>query len=149
MMGYLNNLEETIQTLQIHKDGRTWLHTGDIGSMDKEGFVYFKQRVKRIIISNGYNLYPSYIETIINSHPDVFTSTVIGIPHPKKVQVAKAYIVLKDGVNASKDIEKSIRLYCEKNLAKYSLPAVYEFRNSLPKTLVGKVAYRELEKETK
>lgn len=149
MMGYLNNLEETIQTLQIHKDGRTWLHTGDIGSMDKEGFIYFKQRVKRIIISNGYNLYPSYIETIINSHPDVFTSTVIGIPHPKKVQVAKAYIVLKDGVNASKDIEKSIRLYCEKNLAKYSLPAVYEFRNSLPKTLVGKVAYRELEKETK
>lgn len=149
MMGYLNNLEETIQTLQIHKDGRTWLHTGDIGSMDKEGFVYFKQRVKRIIISNGYNLYPSYIETIINSHPDVFTSTVIGIPHPKKVQVAKAYIVLKEGVNASKDIEKSIRLYCEKNLAKYSLPAVYEFRNSLPKTLVGKVAYRELEKETK
>lgn len=149
MMGYLNNLEETIQTLQIHKDGRTWLHTGDIGSMDKEGFIYFKQRVKRIIISNGYNLYPSYIETIINSHPDVFTSTVIGIPHPKKVQVAKAYIVLKEGVNASKDIEKSIRLYCEKNLAKYSLPAVYEFRNSLPKTLVGKVAYRELEKETK
>ena len=149
MMGYLNNLEETIQTLQIHEDGRTWLHTGDVGSMDKDGFIYFKQRVKRIIISNGYNLYPSYIETIINSHPDVFTSTVIGIPHPKKVQVAKAFIVLKDGIKPSKDVEKSIRLYCEKNLARYSLPAVYEFRDSLPKTLVGKVAYRELEKETK
>ena len=149
MMGYLNNLEETIQTLQIHEDGRTWLHTGDVGSMDKDGFVYFKQRVKRIIISNGYNLYPSYIETIINSHSDVFTSTVIGIPHPKKVQVAKAYIVLKDGVKPSKDVEKSIRLHCEKNLARYSLPAVYEFRESLPKTLVGKVAYRELEKESK
>ena len=149
MMGYLNNLEETIQTLQIHEDGRTWLHTGDVGSMDKDGFVYFKQRVKRIIISNGYNLYPSYIETIINSHPDVFTSTVIGIPHPKKVQVAKAYILLKDGVKPSKDVEKSIRLHCEKNLARYSLPAVYEFRESLPKTLVGKVAYRELEKESK
>lgn len=149
MMGYLNNLEETIQTLQIHEDGRTWLHTGDVSSMDKDGFVYFKQRVKRIIISNGYNLYPSYIETIINSHPDVFTSTVIGIPHPKKVQVAKAYIVLKDGVKPSKDVEKSIRLHCEKNLARYSLPAVYEFRESLPKTLVGKVAYRELEKESK
>lgn len=149
MMGYLNNLEETIQTLQIHEDGRTWLHTGDVGSMDKDGFVYFKQRVKRIIISNGYNLYPSYIETIINSYPDVFTSTVIGIPHPKKVQVAKAYIVLKDGVKPSKDVEKSIRLHCEKNLARYSLPAVYEFRESLPKTLVGKVAYRELEKESK
>lgn len=147
MMGYLNNLEETIQTLQLHSDGRTWLHTGDVGSMDEDGFIYFKQRVKRIIISNGYNLYPSYIETIINSHPDVFTSTVIGIPHPKKVQVAKAYIVLKDGVKPSKEVEKSIRQHCEKNLAKYSLPAVYEFRDSLPKTLVGKVAYRELEKE--
>lgn len=147
MMGYLNNLEETIQTLQLHSDGRTWLHTGDVGSMDEDGFIYFKQRVKRILISNGYNLYPSYIETIINSHPDVFTSTVIGIPHPKKVQVAKAYIVLKDGVKPSKEVEKSIRQHCEKNLAKYSLPAVYEFRDSLPKTLVGKVAYRELEKE--
>ena len=134
MMGYLNNLEETIQTLQLHSDGRTWLHTGDVGSMDEDGFIYFKQRVKRIIISNGYNLYPSYIETIINSHPDVFTSTVIGIPHPKKVQVAKAYIVLKDGVKPSKEVEKSIRQHCEKNLAKYSLPAVYEFRDSLPKT---------------
>ena len=134
MMGYLNNLEETIQTLQLHSDGRTWLHTGDVGSMDEDGFIYFKQRVKRIIISNGYNLYPSYIETIINSHPDVFTSTVIGIPHPKKVQVAKAYIVLKDGVKPSKEVEKSIRQHCEKNLAKSSLPAVYEFRDSLPKT---------------
>ncbi len=147
MMGYLNNLEETIQTLQVHKDGRTWLHTGDIGSMDKDGYIYFKQRVKRIIISNGYNLYPTHIETIINSHPDVFTSTVIGIPHPKKVQVAKAFIVLKDGIKATKEVEKSIREHCEKNLARYSLPAEYEFRDSLPKTLVGKVAYRKLMEE--
>lgn len=144
MMGYLNNLEETIQTLQIHEDGKVWLHTGDIGSKDKDGYIYFKQRVKRIIISNGYNLYPSHIETIINSHPYVFTSTVIGIPHPKKMQVAKAFIVLKDGIKPSKDIEKSIKEHCEKNLAKYSLPAVYEFRDSLPKTLVGKVAYKKL-----
>lgn len=144
MMGYLNNLEETIQALQIHKDGKTWLHTGDIGSMDKDGFVFFKQRVKRIIISNGYNLYPTHIESIINNHPYVFTSTVIGIPHPKKVQVAKAFIVLKDGIKPSKDVEKSIKEHCEKNLARYSLPYEYEFRDSLPKTLVGKVAYRKL-----
>ena len=147
MMGYLNNLEETIQTLQVHKDGRTWLHTGDVGCMDKDGFVYFKQRVKRIIISNGYNLYPSHIETIINQHPAVFTSTVIGIPHPRKVQVAKAFVVLKEGYTPSKELEKDIRKHCEKNLAIYSLPAEYEFRESLPKTAVGKVAYRELEKE--
>lgn len=144
MMGYLNNLEETIHALQIHKDGRTWLHTGDIGSMDKDGYVFFKQRVKRIIISNGYNLYPTHIESVINNHPYVFTSTVIGIPHPKKMQVAKAFIILKDGVKPSKEVEKSIREHCEKNLARYSLPSVYEFRDSLPKTLVGKVAYRKL-----
>ena len=137
MMGYLNNLEETIQTLQVHKDGRTWLHTGDVGCMDKDGFIYFKQRVKRIIISNGYNLYPSHIETI----------TGIGIPHQRKTQVAKAFIVLKEGYKPSKDLEKDIRKHCEKNLAIYSLPAEYEFRESLPKTAVGKVAYRELEKE--
>lgn len=148
MMGYLNNLSETMQTLQVHNDNIVWLHTGDVGCMDKDGFVYFKQRIKRIIISNGYNLYPSYIETILNSHPYIFTSTVIGIPHPKKVQVAKAYIVLKDNIKPSKEIEKDIRKFCEKNLATYSLPSVYEFRDSLPTTLVGKVAYRKLEEDT-
>jgi long-chain acyl-CoA synthetase len=145
MMGYLNNLEETIQSLQTHEDGRIWLHTGDAASMDADGFIYFKQRIKRMIVSNGFNLYPSYIETVINSHPLVFTSTVIGIPDPKKMQVAKAYIVLNDGVKPTKEIEKSIKEHCQKNLAKYSLPSEYEFRSSLPKTLVGKVAYTKLE----
>lgn len=145
MMGYLNNLSDTMQTLQIHNDNRVWLHTGDVGSMDKDGYVYFKQRIKRVIISNGYNLYPSYIESVLNSHPYVFTSTVVGIPHPKKVQVAKAFIVLKDNIKGTKDIEKELRKHCEKNLARYSLPSSYEFRDSLPTTLVGKVAYRKLE----
>ena len=147
MLGYLNNPKETIKTLQKHDDGKTWLHTGDIASMDKDGFVYYKQRIKRMIVSSGYNVYPSYIEQIINSHPAVFTSVVIGIPHPHKVEVAKAYIVLKEDVKYSKEIEKSIKEHCEKNLAKYALPYQYEFRDDLPKTLIGKVAYRELEKE--
>ena len=146
MMGYINNQKETLQTLRKHEDGKIWLHTGDIGCMDEDGYVYFKQRLKRVIISNGYNLYPTYIENIINSHPDVLTSTVIGIPHPKKVQVAKAYIVLKEGVKPSKDLLKDIKSHCEKNLSTYSLPSEYEFRESLPKTLVGKVAYTKLEK---
>ena len=149
MMGYLNNLEETLQSLQEHADGKIWLHTGDSAYMDKDGFIFFKQRIKRMIVSNGYNLYPSYIETVINSHPSVFTSTVIGIPHPKKVQVAKAFIVLNDGLKPTKEIENSIKKHCEKNLAKYSLPAEYEFRDSLPKTLVGKVAYTKLEQNLK
>ena len=147
MLGYLNNPKETIKTLQKHEDGRTWLHTGDMAYMDKDGFIYYRQRIKRMIVSSGYNVYPSYIEQIINQHEAVFTSVVIGIPHPHKVQVAKAYIVLKDGIKYSRDIEKSIKEHCERNLAKYALPYQYEFRDDLPKTLVGKVAYRELEKE--
>ncbi len=149
MLGYLNNPKETIQTLQKHDDGKIWLHTGDMASMDKDGYVYYRQRIKRMIVSSGYNIYPSYIEQIINRHEDVFTSVVVGIPHPHKVQVAKAYIVLKDGVKYSKDVEKSIKEHCERNLAKYALPYQYEFRDDLPKTLVGKVAYRELEKANK
>ena len=145
MLGYINNPKETLKTLRMHADGRVWLHTGDIGCMDKEGYVFFKQRLKRVIISNGYNLYPTYIENIINSHSKVLTSTVIGIPHPKKIQVAKAYIVLKDGIKPNKAILKSIKSHCEKHLAQYSLPSEYEFLSSLPKTLVGKVAYTKLE----
>ena len=148
MMGYINNEEETLQTLRVHEDGRLWLHTGDIGCMDEDGFVYFKQRLKRVIISNGYNLYPSYIEEVINSHPKVLTSTVIGIPHPRKVQVAKAYIVLKDEFKPSKAILKEIKNYLADNLSSYSIPSEYEFRSDLPKTLVGKVAYTKLEKNT-
>ena len=146
MIGYLDNLNETVQTLRLHEDGRIWLHTGDIGSMDEDGFVYFKQRLKRIIISSGYNIYPSHVEKIINEHPSVLTSTVIGVSHPHKVQVAKAYVVLKDGVQLTDDLKKEIEEHCKKNLARYSMPASFEYRDSLPRTLVGKIAYRELEK---
>ena len=149
MLGYLNNPVETMKTLRIHADGKLWLHTGDIGSIDEEGYVYYRQRLKRMIVSNGYNLYPTYIENVINSHPSVLTSTVIGIPHPYKVQVAKAFIVLNDGIKPSKELLKEIKEYCEINLSKYSLPAEYEFMDALPKTLVGKVAYTKLEKSSK
>lgn len=147
MKGYLNDDKETRQALKKHSDGLVWLHTGDLGYMDADGFIYFKQRLKRIIISSGYCIYPQYIENIIDSHPDVLMSCVIGINHPYKVQVAKAFIVLKNSVNASDERLKSIKEHCEKNLAKYSWPFEYEFRDELPKTLVGKVAYNELIKE--
>ena len=147
MSGYLDNLDETLQTLRVHDDGRVWLHTGDIGSMDEDGFVYFKQRLKRIIISSGYNIYPSYVEKIINEHPSVLTSTVIGVSHPHKVQVAKAYVVLKPDIDLTDELKKEIEDHCRKNLAKYTMPASFEYRDSLPRTLVGKIAYKELEKE--
>ena len=149
MIKYVNNPEETYQTIRKHDDNRYWLHTGDIGSMDENGFVFFKQRLKRVIISSGYNIYPSYIENVINSHPDVLTSTVIGIDHPYKNQVAKAFIVLRDNVKVTDKIKKEIKKICEQNISKYSLPYEYEFRSSLPKTSVGKVAFTKLEEEEK
>lgn len=147
MKGYLDDEKETKLTLRKHKDGLTWMHTGDLGYMDKDGFIYFKQRLKRIIISSGYCLYPQYIENIIDSHPKVLMSCVIGIEHPYKVQVAKAFIVLRNGYTANDELLKEIKEHCEKNLARYSWIAEYEFRSELPKTLVGKIAYSKLEEE--
>lgn len=147
MAGYLNEPKETAKTLQIHEDGRTWLHTGDLGYMDEDGFVYFKQRLKRMIVTSGYNVYPSQIENVIDSHEAVMLSTVIGVKDDYRMQKIKAFIVLKPGFEATEEVKASIKELCEKNIAKYALPREYEYRDSLPKTLVGKVAYKELEKE--
>ena len=147
MLGYVNETKETMQTLRTHDDKKTWLHTGDIGYKDEEGMVFFQQRLKRMIISSGYNIYPSYIESVIDKHPAVNFSTVIGIDHPYKVQVAKAFIVLNDGYKPNNETLNSIKAHCEKNIAKYSLPYEYEFRTSIPKTKIGKIAFNELIKE--
>ena len=149
MKGYIGEEEETKNTLKKHSDGKVWLHTGDIGCMDKDGFVYFKSRLKRIIISSGYNIYPSYIETVINKHEYVSNSTVIGIPDKYRGEIAKAFVVLKKEVKLTDEVEEEIKEYCEKNIAKYAMPRIFEFRKELPKTLVGKVAYTVLETEEK
>lgn len=147
MMGYVNDDAETMQALRYHEDGKLWLHTGDVGYLGEDNLIYFSQRIKRIIVSSGYNIYPTYLESIINSHEAVLTSTVIGIPHPYKGQVAKAFIVLKSGYKESKKIENEIKELLAKSVAAYALPKEYEFRERLPQTKVGKVAFRELEKE--
>jgi len=149
MLGYLNNQEETDKTLEEDKNGVVWLHTGDIGKIDENGFVYFTQRLKRIIISSGYNLYPAHIESIIEGHPSIETVCVVGVSHPYKTQVAKAFMVLKPGVQESDDLKREIKKLCEKYLAKYSVPYYYEFRSELPRTMVGKVDYKVLENEEK
>ncbi len=146
MMGYLNNKEETKQTLIKHKDGKVWLHTGDVGVMLKDGTVLFKQRIKRIIVSSGYNIYPSYIENVILKHKSVESCAVIGIPHQYKGQVAKAYIVLKKDVDLNNKLKKEIQELCIKNISKFSLPKEYEYCKDLPKTKVGKIDIIELEK---
>ena len=147
MQGYMDNPKETIQTLQMHEDGQVWLHTGDLGTMDENGFVYFKQRLKRMIITSGYNVYPSQVENVIDAHPDVLMSTVIGVKDDYRMQRVKAFVVLKPGIEATETIQKEIMEHCTARLPKYALPRELEFRTELPKTLVGKVAFTVLEKE--
>ena len=147
MKEYINNPKETAQTLQMHEDGKIYLHTGDLGYMDEDGFIYFVQRLKRMIVTSGYNVYPSQIENVIDAHEAVMFSTVIGVRDDLRMQKVKAFIVLKEGFALTDEVKQSIKEHCEKNIAKYALPREYEYRDSLPKTLVGKVAYRELEKE--
>ena len=149
MKGYLDMPEETADTIRTHADGMNWVYTGDLGIMDEDGFIYFKQRIKRMIVSSGYNIYPQYVENVIDQMPEVLMSCVIGVDHQYKVQVAKAFIVLREGVEESPELMKKIREHCEKNLAKYSWPYHYEFRKELPKTLVGKVAFNVLMEEEK
>ena len=146
MMGYLNNESETNETLQIHDDGHIWLHTGDLGYMDEDGFLFYKGRSKRMIITSGYNVYPSHVEDIIENHPDVLQCTVVGIPHPYKQEVCKAFIVLKDGKHNFL-VKASVKDYCKKNLAKYMIPQEYVFRKQLPKTKLGKVDFKTLQED--
>ena len=149
MLGYLNNEEETAKVIEIDKDGRKWVHTGDLGYINKNGCLFFVQRLKRLIISSGYNVYPSHIEEILNKHEYILNSCVVGIPHPYKVQVPKAYIVLKSDYHDTSKVRNEIKDYLEKNLAKYMIPKEYVFRETLPKTMIGKVDYKKLEDENK
>ena len=106
MLGYLGNPEATAEVLKVHPDGRTWLHSGDIGCMDSDGFFYFRQRAKRIIKTSGIAVYPSQVEDVLNKHPAVRLSCVIGVPHPTQVEVPKGFVTLNEGFAASPDLER-------------------------------------------
>lgn len=147
MKGYMNHPDETAEVLRRHGDGLTWVYTGDLGVMDSEGFVYFKGRAKRMIISSGYNVYPAQIENILDAHDYVQMSCVIGVPDPYRMQKVKAFIKLAAGVPANDQTKEALFEYCRKHISKYAMPYDIEFKTDMPKTLVGKVAYRELEEE--
>jgi len=147
MMGYLEHPEETAATLKQHADGKIWLHTGDIGTMDEDGFFYFKLRQKRMIKSSGMNVYPAQVEDILYRHPDVQDACIIGVPDQAQVQVVKGIVVLKNPAKAGPEMEKKLINYCREHLIKWSCPREIEFRDSLPKTLVGKIAFNKLEEE--
>ncbi len=147
MREYIGQPEETAATLQKHPDGLTWVYTGDLGTMDEDGFVYFKGRSKRMIVSSGYNIYPAQLENIIDSCELVQMSCVIGVPDSYRMQRVKAFVMLKPGTPETDETKEAILNYCRKYIAKYAMPREIEFRDEMPKTLVGKVAYRKLEEE--
>ena len=147
MKGYLDHEEETANTLRKLPDGNIWLYTGDLGKIDEDGYVYFSQRIKRMIISNGYNIYPGRVENAIDSCEEVSYSCVIGVKDPRRMKRVRAYIVLKDGYEPSEETKTKIMEKVKRSVAGYALPKEIIFRKELPKTLVGKVAYRKLEEE--
>ncbi len=147
MKEYMHNPKETAETLRRHGDGLVWVYTGDLGTMDDQGFVYFKGRAKRMIVSSGYNIYPAQIENVLDAHELVQMSCVIGIPDDYKMQKVKAFVKLVPGAPADDHTKQILMDHCRMNIAKYAMPYDIEFREDMPKTLVGKVAYRKLEEE--
>jgi long-chain acyl-CoA synthetase len=147
MTGYINDPEATAAALRQHEDGRTWLHTGDIGTMDADGFLYFLGRLKRLIKVSGVSVYPAQVEQVLEAHPLVSRACVIGVPDDYQMTSVKAFVVLADGSLGSDAVRDEILAHARHYLMKWALPKAVEFRTELPMTLVGKVAYTELEQE--
>ena len=145
MIGYYNDPAATAEIMKKHKDGKTWIHTGDIGCMDEDGFFYFKQRAKRIIKTSGIAVYPSRVEDILDKHPAVRLSCVIGIPNERLGEVPKAYIQLKEGYEESENLKTDIIESCKDQLMPYWRPRSIDFIKEMPMTRVGKVSFRDLE----
>lgn len=143
MKGYYKEPEETAAVLEKRDDGNIWLHTGDIGCISDEGYVYFRQRLKRMIVSGGYNIYPQNIEEVISSHSDVVMCAVVGVPDQIMGEKVRACVVASDEADEEK-LRGELMTMLKKDIAKYALPREIIFYNSLPKTLVGKIAYNEL-----
>ncbi len=148
MIGYRNNPEETANTLRTHADGKIWLHTGDMAAIDEDGFVHYKLRIKRMMITSGFNVYPTQIEKAVEELDFVEKCVVVSVPHQYKKEVAKAYIVLKNGKEKNDATKEEIRSYCKKKLMHYSVPYIYEFVDILPKTAYNKIDFMKLQKES-
>ncbi|MFA5915418.1 MAG: AMP-binding protein [Burkholderiales bacterium] len=144
MLGYLDDPEATRETLRVHADGRTWLHTGDLGRMDADGFFYFTVRLKRMIKSSGFNVYPAQVEAVLYQHPLVAEACVAGMPDPAQVERVQAFVVLKDAAQANAETERALIEHCRAQLIKWSCPRQIEFCAELPKTRVGKIDYKLL-----
>jgi long-chain acyl-CoA synthetase len=147
MLGYLDDAEATAQALRRHADGRIWLHTGDLGRMDADGFFYFTLRAKRMIKSSGFNVYPTQVEAVLVQHPQVAEACVVGVPDEAQVERVKAVVVLKDVHDAGAATEAALIAFCRERLLKWSCPREVEFRAELPKTRIGKIDYKRIAAE--
>ncbi len=139
MKGYWNMPEETAETI---KDG--WLHTGDIAHMDEDGFVFIVDRKKDMIIASGYNIYPRDIDEVLYEHPKIADAVTIGVPDEYRGETVKVFVVVKPGETMT---EEEVITHCKEKLASYKVPRLVEFRDELPKTMVGKVLRKELRAE--
>jgi len=144
MTGYLDDPQATAETLKLHADGRIWLHTGDLGRRDEDGFFYFTVRAKRMIKSSGFNVYPAQVEQVLYQHPWVAEACVIGVPDEAQVERVKAVVVLKDPAQESAATAQELVEFCRGRLIKWSCPREVEFRRELPKTRVGKIDFKVL-----
>lgn len=146
MLGYLNDEEATAEAVHKHQDGLNWVHTGDFGFMDEDGYFHFVQRLKRILKVSGVPVFPSQIEDMATAVPGVRMACAIGIPHPYKMQVVKLFVVPDNDQINQEELRRSIMQAAEKHLIKYAQPREIEFCDDLPKTKVGKIDYVELER---
>lgn len=146
MLGYYEDDVETKKTLIKHSDGKTYLHTGDLGFMTVDGIIYYTQRLKRMIICNGYNIHSAQVESAVEELDFVDSCELIGKSHPLKGQIPVVYVVLKEGVVATDTLKKQIMNTLKNNISAYALPALEDikFIKELPKTLLNKVAFTEL-----
>ncbi len=147
MKGYLDQPGDTAAALRVHADGRVWLHTGDLCTMDPDGFFYFRERLKRMIKSSGMNVYPGQVEEVLRRHPAVAQACVVGVPDAAQVERVVALVVPSPGREAGPALARELIAFCGEYLIKWSCPREVEFRESLPLTLVGKVDYRTLQKQ--
>ena len=147
MSRYLHDSKSTQETLKLHEDGRYYIHTGDLGYIDKDGVVFFVQRMKRIIVSSGYNIYPEYVENTLRECEYVKDACLVSMPDPYRGEIAKVFIILKDGVEESYTVKRKIMEYAEKNLAHYMLPREYIYKKEFPKTKYLKTDFKKLQEE--
>ncbi len=148
MLGYLDDAEATAHALRVHADGRVWLHTEDLGRMDEDGFFYFTARLKRMIKSSGFNVYPAQVEAALCEHPAVVSACVVGVPDVAQGQRVKAFVVT-EGTGDPGPLAAELIDFCRARLIKWSCPREVEFRTELPVTRLGKIDYTALEREAR